>query len=338
MTGRRLQTHFKNGWVVEPKLINGYKSEEHASPKKAKTVTNVMNFNTVILNDKASDVFPELTNIKSSTKYFPDDEFKTVFKQIKNQTKTPNQMEVEFINYFDAEVAKTIRTKEGCTNSDAWNIHAGVITMDTRCFYSVLKFHRCLKENRRFDRRFKDPSFTGIEQFHQRLINKKWGPDTSEGYPQTHEVSINYQNDNWYMSKNASNNRQIGCIGSWLKNSNVKRDVVSLGRKGFRITLEIPNKTSNLLEGKCNRLIIHTKRILGTEKITNAEAESRCLVRIYGNKNLFSEEDNDTKLEFWRYPDETPTFMKEQKKRRIRYSRERRMDRLYKHTSTLFTE
>ena len=337
--GKRLPAHFENGWIVENKHNPHF--PDHATKKKPKTVTKVMNFNTVILNDKASDVFPELENIKSSSKTFPDDKFKTVLKQIKNQLNIAESkyrgcktISVDYINYFDAKVEKPFQTKGKDTTFDSWNMYHKILTMQTRCFYSIMKFHRCSEIHGRFT----DATYSGIEKYHEKLIKDKSGLKTSEGATQLHETSINWQNDNWYFSKNPSKNRQVGFIGSWLKNSNVRRDIVSLGSRGFRIILEIPNKTSNLLEGRCNRLIIHTKRILGTEKIKTTELESRCSVRIYGNKNLFSEEDGDKTLDSWRYPDETETFMNEKRKRRIRHSKELRMDRLYKHTSTLFIE
>merc|ERR1712066_1206064 len=200
-TGKRLPTYFKNGWIIEDKIINGYLSQEHASKKKTETVTKVSNFNTVILNDNASEVFPELKNLKPSSKIFPDDDFKTVFRQMKNKIKS-DRLEVEYINYFDVIVAKTFQTKDRCTNIDAWNIHTGTITMETSCFYSILKLHRCAEiQNKPWHT---DTTITGIEKYHNKITKNQWGVGTSEGTHQSHEVSINYQNDNWYFSKTAS--------------------------------------------------------------------------------------------------------------------------------------
>merc|ERR1712066_114481 len=185
---------------------------------------------------------------------------------------------------------------------------------ETRCFYSILKLHRCAEiQNKPWHT---DTTITGIEKYHNKITKNQWGVGTSEGTHQSHEVSINYQNDNWYFSKTASKQRQIGLIGSWLKDSDVKIEIVNLGNQGFRIILEIPNKTSNILAGRCNRLIIHTKRILGIEKLVNTESESGCLVKIYGNKDLFSEETNETchKLKYDEERKFTKIFMTEKKK------------------------
>jgi len=234
---------------------------------------------------------------------------------------------------FDQKFIKSFnRSTLGCARTQ--RVDGKGLVMDTRCFYKI---------SRNVDPEKMNYSRKNIEDSRRYIEGKK-----SDSLENTGSSSMDkFHATNGYDPPTAKRQPTyaVGFLGEWLGREQfsgvINVELCKVGKTGFRITLDVKNKTSHVFRNKCNRLVINTKRIVSVE---DTMLNGKQFVRIYGNNNkqVYSDVEKKSKekneLPRWHYVNRyysnsnanMEDSFKIKEKRIIRDSKNKRRDILWK--------
>ena len=235
--------------------------------------------------------------------------------------------------WFDQKFIESFkRSTIGCARTQ--RVDGKRLVMDTRCFYNI---------SRNVDPEKMNYSRKNIEDSRRYIEGKKSYSLENTGSSSTDK----FHAINGYDPPTAKRQPTyaVGFLGEWIVreefSSVINVELCKVGKTGFRITLDVKNKTSHVFRNKCNRLVINTKRIVSVE---DPMLNCKQFVRIYGNndKQVYSDVEKKSKvkneLPRWHYVNRfysnsnanMEDSFKIKEKRIIRDSKNKRRDILWK--------